>query len=75
MEVPDIVFAPINSRIGFDTIYYLMLGKGYTLEEAIENCIQTKKAWIEIFEEAIRNNKEELPYYLSQSNSYKCEKK
>lgn len=65
MEIPDIVFAPINSRIGFDTIYYLMMSNGGDFNEALKKCIQIKETWTEIIETIMKDNKNELIYYKS----------
>ena len=40
MEIPDIVFAPINSKIGFKAIYNLMLTEGLDFNTALDKCIQ-----------------------------------
>ena len=45
MEIPDIVFAPINSKIGFKAIYNLMLTEGLDFNTALDKCIQIKKHW------------------------------
>lgn len=43
MEIPDIVFAPINSKIGFKAIYNLMLTEGLDFNTALDKCIQIIK--------------------------------
>ena len=53
MEIPDIVFSPINSKIGFKTIYNLMLTEGLDFNTALDKCIQIKKHWAEILEKQI----------------------
>lgn len=53
MEIPDIVFSPINSKIGFKAIYNLMLTEGLDFNTSLDKCIQIKKHWEEILEKQI----------------------
>ena len=53
MEIPDIVFAPINSKIGFKTVYNLMLTEGLDFNTALDKCIPIKKHWAKILEKQI----------------------
>ena len=53
MEIPDIVFAPINSKIGFKAIYNLMLTEGLDFNTALDKFIQIKKHWAEVLEKQI----------------------